>query len=161
MRRNKKAAMAAATLLLATVAINMVTATAAQAAVWKAGVKVSKPNWSSWPGVTPIVSSYVGSAQCDYGDNATAVAKRVGDYLYVRDDCADGRSAVAKVTIISGSNTGDAYVCRNSHGNGTWARCDFNWPENVGMSFAAGVYNGDTGYLKWDYANDRLFQNND
>jgi hypothetical protein len=73
-----------------------------------------------------------------------------GDYVYVRDDCYDGRAAVGKVTWDS---AGEAIrlICRNSEGYGNWARCDWDWPEDEVKSLVAGVHNGNTGYLSWDH----------
>ncbi|GAA4260809.1 hypothetical protein [Dactylosporangium darangshiense] len=50
-----------------------------------------------------------------------------GDYVYVKDNKADGQSAMARID----SDRGDVLTryCRNTHGNGTWARCNFNWSE--------------------------------
>jgi hypothetical protein len=52
-----------------------------------------------------------------------------GDYVYVKDGDADTWSAVAQ---IAGAGSGDVVfrVCRNPHGAGTWARCNFNWSES-------------------------------
>ncbi|SCL44543.1 hypothetical protein GA0070606_0339 [Micromonospora citrea] len=49
-----------------------------------------------------------------------------GDHVYVRDGSADGRSAMARID----SERGLAYrYCRNTHGHGSWARCNFDWSE--------------------------------
>ena len=70
-------------------------------------------------------------------------------YIYVKDTCPDGRSAVARFTPIENANF-DTRICRNSSGNGTWVRCNFDWPEHVTACFQGGVYNADTGFLKFD-----------
>ncbi|WP_344922359.1 hypothetical protein [Plantactinospora mayteni] len=51
-----------------------------------------------------------------------------GDYVYVKDGKEDTHSAIAAVTGGTGSVTGR--YCRNPYGNGTWARCNFDWTES-------------------------------
>jgi hypothetical protein len=58
--------------------------------------------------------------------NAAVCIKRDGDVVFVRDTDSDGRSALGQI----GFTVANIYVCRNAHGAGTWARCDFQWPEN-------------------------------
>ncbi|MET9268512.1 hypothetical protein [Kribbella sp. NPDC003557] len=58
--------------------------------------------------------------------NAAVCIKRDGDVVFVRDTDSDGRSALGQI----GFTVDNIYVCRNGHGSGTWARCDFQWPEN-------------------------------
>lgn len=43
-----------------------------------------------------------------------------GDYLYVYDGAADGRSAWGTI------RSPERRQCRNAAGNGTWVRCNFN-----------------------------------
>jgi hypothetical protein len=50
-----------------------------------------------------------------------------GDYIYVKDGDSDGHSAMAKIKADNGSVL-DRF-CRNPHGAGTWARCNFDWAE--------------------------------
>jgi hypothetical protein len=59
-----------------------------------------------------------------------------GDYVYVRDGKADGYAAMGYVGSDNGTVL-DRY-CRNNHGDGTWARCDFNWTEAGGHSTSGG-----------------------
>lgn len=51
-----------------------------------------------------------------------------GDYVYVQDACADGKSALGQVQF---RDNGDGYTrrCRNNLGAGTVVRCNFDWPE--------------------------------
>ena len=58
--------------------------------------------------------------------NAAVCIKRDGDVVFVRDTDSDGRSALGQI----GFTVDNIYVCRNGHGSGTWARCDFQWPES-------------------------------
>ncbi|GAA3573214.1 hypothetical protein [Kribbella ginsengisoli] len=58
--------------------------------------------------------------------NAAVCIKRDADVVFVRDTNSDGRSALGQI----GFAVNNIYVCRNAHGFGTWARCDFQWPEN-------------------------------
>jgi hypothetical protein len=64
--------------------------------------------------------------------------KMGGDYLWVRDDCKDGYSAIA---IWRDGKTGKEFICRNKEGKGKVVRCKFNWPERDG-SFIGGVADG-------------------
>ncbi|WP_203858309.1 hypothetical protein [Plantactinospora mayteni] len=50
-----------------------------------------------------------------------------GDKVYVRDGQADGHSAVG--VVISSTGSIRTRYCRNPHGNGTWAECNFDWTE--------------------------------
>jgi hypothetical protein len=153
--RRSWAVIGAAGLTLATWTVAVPSAQAAT--TWQSGVKVGTPSLISWPGVVPIVDSYNGTAKCDYGTDASAAIKLVGDYMYVRDDCADGRSAVGMVSYAQGGETVKR-ICRNAHGNNTWARCNFDWPESAVKQFTAGVYNGSTGYLSWDFGRSIYFR---
>ncbi|MEQ4305380.1 hypothetical protein ABNF97_29035 [Plantactinospora sp. B6F1] len=88
------------------------------------GVKVSYP-----VGVctTAPASTYGATIVCVEYD---------GDYVYVKDNDADGRSAMARID----SERGLAYrYCRNTHGAGSWARCNFNWSEAGQKQVRAGV----------------------
>jgi hypothetical protein len=64
--------------------------------------------------------------QCIY-DYVTARIAYDGDYVYVYDGAIDGYSAIAEVQSPSGSV--NFRYCRNAHGYGTWARCNFDWLE--------------------------------
>ncbi len=138
-----------------TLGLVMATASSASAApIWQTGTKLSSvPSFATMPGdVWPIEGAMYGDAAhgCPSGATVTSAALREdGDYIYVRDDCADGRSSVARFQAWQGSDF-ETRVCRNSSGNGTWVRCNFDWPEKVTACFTAGVYNADTGFLKYD-----------
>lgn len=58
-----------------------------------------------------------------------------GDRVYVRDGKSDGDSAIA---VIEHVYLGTTRICRNAHGYGTWAACNFDWAE----SRSANVYGG-------------------
>jgi hypothetical protein len=51
-----------------------------------------------------------------------------GEWIYVRDQDSDGRSAYGQVF-------GRDRHCRNPHGNGTWARCNYSFREGSGVTF--------------------------
>lgn len=51
-----------------------------------------------------------------------------GDYVYVRDDCRDGR-AVKAVVMWTRSGIDYRRNCVNKTGYGTQVRCNFDWPE--------------------------------
>jgi hypothetical protein len=60
-----------------------------------------------------------------------------GDYVYVKDNKADNWAGMGVVHSNEGSV--DVRYCRNNHGNGTWARCDFNWAES-GIHYVEGGF---------------------
>ncbi|KAB1903172.1 hypothetical protein [Micromonospora sp. AMSO31t] len=65
------------------------------------------------------------TASASYGSTQVCI-EYSGDYVYVRDGLADGRSAMARID----SELGLAYrYCRNTQGAGTWVRCNFDWSE--------------------------------
>ena len=81
-----------------------------------------------------VIGEKVGSAgdACD-GNNAANGHVKVcfqpdGEWLYVRDAAADGRSAYGLVW-------GRDRVCRNPHGEGTWARCNYSFREGNSVKF--------------------------
>lgn len=99
-------------------------------------------------------------ASCnDTADNADNSYVKVcfepdGDYLYVRDDEQDGRSAYGR--FDSGWEPGrDA--CRNKHGIGTWVRCNYDITEGRPAKFQgftqdnAGWLNPERNHTAWAY----------
>ena len=121
--------------------------------VWQKGTQVPESAVSfdfftySWPEDRP----------CDpNGMEAVVAVKLVGDYVYVYDDCKDGRSAIAAITGHEDGHFHKRY-CRNLHGKGTWARCNFDWPEGSAKNLIGGSYNGDTGDLHWSYGNTKTW----
>lgn len=117
--------------------------------IWQTGKKVAESTVTfdfftySWPDTKP----------CDpNGMEAVVAVKLAGDYVYVLDDCKDGRSAMAMVT---GYDNGEwvKRKCRNPHGVDTWARCNFDWPEGAEKNLIGGSYDGDTGDEHWSYGN--------
>lgn len=51
-----------------------------------------------------------------------------GDYVTVRDHCADGNPVMARVQMtVNGTNR--YWLCYNTAGAGTTKVCDFDWPE--------------------------------
>ena len=79
------------------------------------------------------------------GINATACFVPHGDYFYVKDMRADGKSAVAYWVELDGSRRTGA--CVNSLGYNTWARCNKDFVEGRRLSIRAGTYNGTTGVI--------------
>lgn len=71
--------------------------------------------------------------------NAGVCVDKANDLVWVSDTAQDSRSGMG---YVLGSG-GTWYICRNKWGNGTWARCNFDWPE--GRTFD--VYLGD-----WDFS---------
>lgn len=135
------------------VSLNTTEATAASA-IWQKGVKLSEvPHFALMDDAWPIDGAMYGedAKGCHSGATvSSAVVKRVGDYIYVKDTCGDGRSAIARMKAMNDDSISPR-ICRNSSGQGTWVRCNFNWPESTDYCFAAGVYDGDTGFFRLDH----------
>ena len=137
------------------VSLVLVVAPEAQAAapIWQTGIKQSTTPSFALMGASGFAESYeYGSSRCEatWGfSNSSGVVVLSNDLIYVKDTCRDGRSAVARVVDLNGNTA--TRICRNPHGFGTWAKCDFNWPEPAQYRFEAGVYNADTGYLRFDF----------
>ena len=70
--------------------------------------------------------------------------KYVGDIVWVKDDAADGNSALARLNGDQGSI--HQRFCRNPHGAGSWARCNFDWAENSLLDVYGGVRNSQSSY---------------
>jgi hypothetical protein len=65
-----------------------------------------------------------------------------GEWLYVKDANADGRSAVGQIS-------GRDRICRNPNGVGTWVRCNYSFREGSVVTFRG--YTRDTeGLVNWD-----------
>ena len=137
--------------------------------IWQTGAKVSHTFHSSWPSAESIG----GSSKCAGTYDAVAEVKLDGDYVYVADTCTDGRSAMAQViTYNEAGNSVRHRYCRNPHGYGTWAQCNWDWPEGsnntcdlttdppecYNLVLVAGSYDGNTGNLYWDHGNSSRFR---
>lgn len=59
-----------------------------------------------------------------------------GDYIYVKDNQVDDKSALGTVYSENGVNF---RLCRNTYGNATWVRCNFDWAE-AGKHHVEGGY---------------------
>jgi hypothetical protein len=148
---------------------------AAEAVTWDNGTKVSHDyHMSSWPNTDTVGNKAVGCGHVSYVE-----VKKDGDYTFVKDQCADGRSATAQVIVYNKDQSiRSRKYCRNSHGAGTWARCNFDWVESdsgfcmptdpssgTGTGFEcgnkvliAGTYDGDTGDTWWDHGTSIMFE---
>lgn len=140
---------------IASIGLVAVTASPAAAVPMHNGVKTSNPpmtgDWS------PTAQDRQHWKACS-GPSATVVIRRDGDLVYVQDNCKDGASAIAHWRILEGPDKGRVVMCRNSHGVGTWARCNEDWAEgNYLMTLAGGEYDGDTGALHVDHGTAVMF----
>ena len=61
-------------------------------------------------------------------DNVKVCFQPDGEWIYVRDMKTDGRSAYGEVE-------GRDRVCRNPHGQGAWARCNYSFREGSRVAF--------------------------
>ncbi len=90
-------------------------------------------------------SSPPGGLPCSVGTGVTACFQKLGDYIWVRDELADGHHAVG------GWGFGDAdpwdYECHDYLGKaGGWSRCSWadTIPESATIRFRGVVFEGDT-----------------
>lgn len=60
--------------------------------------------------------------------------------MWVKDMRADGRSAIARVSVIAGGSRTTKFVCRNRLGVGRWVKCTKNLAEPGAMFFKACAY---------------------
>ncbi|MEU5874116.1 hypothetical protein AB0A73_21490 [Glycomyces sp. NPDC047369] len=88
--------------------------------------------------------------------HTSVCVKYDGDYVYVRDGEADGYAAVGRIEYLDTDNKNIRF-CRNNSGYGTWARCNFDWNEEVTKDVRAGykvssstVWSGNT---LWTFKN--------
>lgn len=91
--------------------------------------------------VSSAPSSPCGSLTKELSGGVIVTVSRVcvdpsGDYVYVYDGYADGYAALGQVEANSGV---DVRLCRNGHGTGTWARCNFDWSEGARKTVSVGV----------------------
>ncbi|MFG3691733.1 hypothetical protein [Micromonospora sp. NPDC047740] len=64
--------------------------------------------------------------------------KFAGDIVYVYDGSTDGNSAMGAVATPDAGSVSVRY-CRNPHGSGTWAKCNFDWVEDTTKIVYGGV----------------------
>lgn len=74
------------------------------------------------------------------------------DTVFVKDRAADGHSAVAYISAQFGAV--DLRYCRNTQGNGTWVKCDFDWAEDGSKEVYAGHLDGRSAKVtyKWTFS---------
>lgn len=90
-------------------------------------------------------SSHCPVEACATGWDGTKICiDTYGDKVWVYDGKSDGNSALGWIVSSSGSVT--QRYCRNPHGQGTWARCNFDWVENVNKQVSGGVRHSYTGW---------------
>ncbi|MFJ6198198.1 hypothetical protein [Micromonospora sp. NPDC092111] len=64
--------------------------------------------------------------------------KYAGDIVYVWDGSSDGNSAMGSVSTPDAGDVSGRW-CRNLHGAGTWAKCNFDWVEDTKKWVYGGV----------------------
>lgn len=138
----------------AALALVLLASTSAWAATtWQTGVASGSPVVGTNYTISVDAAMY-GSAASGCHSGATVAIGALegkGDYIWVKDTCKDHRSAVARFKPVEGSAGKTATrICRNTRGAGKWVKCNFNWPEHTTACLNAGVYNGNTGFLKFD-----------
>jgi hypothetical protein len=114
------------------------------ATTWSAGTQItSLPFGHDYPLVEGFFSV------CNDGVAVVGMVKLAGDYLYVRDNCRDGKSAVVQWRRADAPDR--RWNCRNSHGYMTVVRCNFDWAEVNGI-LIPGIADG-TSNLALDHGN--------
>ncbi|PTL54864.1 hypothetical protein [Paraconexibacter algicola] len=103
------------TALLTTLAVGLVPVSVASAEEVQIGQKVKGPGKTCAGNVAE-------------NDNVKVCFRRDGEYLYVQDKAADGRSAYGQLADR------DRH-CRNPYGKGTWVRCDYSYREGSTVAF--------------------------
>lgn len=137
-----------AAIFFAVSAVVTLSSPAEAATSWSTGTQISAlPGWKSG---YPAVEGWIEGCSSSTGPVATVgKVKLAGDYLYVRDECRDGRSAILEWRTVK--DTSRRWICRNSKGYGTVVRCNFDWPETNGI-LIPGVSQG-TSSIQRDHGN--------
>lgn len=139
--------------LLSSLLVVLASSPASAHTVWRKGSAVAQPNLLQGSWVGPVYGFPGNGRPCKSGGTTESrvVVKPYGDYVFVKDTCRDGRSAVALISGKASDGHFHKRICRNARGVGKWVRCNYNWPENRTKNIVAGVYNGSTGYTHFSY----------
>lgn len=73
----------------------------------------------------------------------TVCVEPTGDYMWVRDGQADGKSGLGRTKEAFEHGT-PVWYCRNKMGAGTWGYCNVDWIEGTIVSVRGGTYDADT-----------------
>jgi hypothetical protein len=84
-----------------------------------------------------VAATPSGDLQCDNWKYARVCLKSTGDLIYVYDESADGRSAVAQWHTPNYPRWGS---CVNKLGKDHWGVCNKNFAEGTGIALNAAVY---------------------
>lgn len=87
--------------------------------------------------VTSFSSDICKTAPLGGSRSTTVCIDYEGDWVYVKDGSADGWPALAE--IVGGNGSVYKRLCRNNHTAGTWARCNFDWPESSEKDVYGGI----------------------
>jgi hypothetical protein len=106
------------------------------------GVQVAGP---------PSSGGDCGTAGSDSGRTVVCVVYD-GESVYVKDGMADGYAAMARISYENVDvDSKNIRFCRNNYGNGSWARCNFDWNEGVTKSVDGGYKQSYEGFIITDY----------
>lgn len=108
------------------------------------------PGTTSGPPPNTGASCFYSDSASGSGSEAVACWQRSGDAVWVKDQRADGRSAIARISVIVGDSKGTKFVCRNQRGSGTWVKCSKNLAEPGVLYFAPCTYDAGAGRMSWD-----------
>jgi hypothetical protein len=87
-------------------------------------------------------------AGTNWGSTIGRIATRIsnnGDYLWIEDTSADGKSAMFAWAFGDSSSTWRDGSCRNSSGSSTWVYCNKDFTEGKTIHFRACRYEGTGG----------------
>ncbi|MEU5721007.1 hypothetical protein ABZ783_04170 [Micromonospora sp. NPDC047738] len=90
------------------------------------GVEVSPPTGVDW------------CKSKDYAADTQVCIKFDGDIVYVKDGKSDGHSAMGWIGTPYAGSLSERF-CRNPHGAGTWAKCNFDWVEDTTKDVMGGI----------------------
>ncbi|MER7608422.1 hypothetical protein [Nocardioides sp. NPDC127503] len=118
----------------------------------------SPANFSGFSWITPSSASGAAPSKgtvCNYsadakGSTSTACWQRSGDVVWVKDQRADGRSAIARISVIVGGSRDTKFVCRNKLGVGKWVKCTKNLAEPGTIFFKACAYDAKANRMSTD-----------
>jgi hypothetical protein len=102
------------------------------------------------------VSSPSGEDKCveELTHYTTVCINYQGDYVYVYDGDSDSHSAIGAVSTPDAGSVSGRW-CRNTHGYGSWARCNFDWVEDTTHFVYGGIrYDSDSLWytLLWKFS---------
>jgi hypothetical protein len=98
--------------------------------------RCSSSNISCQTGVEVSGPSGQDTCETDGPTNTRVCINYAGDIMFVRDGSTDSNSAMG--LVLASAGVAERW-CRNAHGSGTWARCNFDWSETAVKDVYGGI----------------------